>query len=156
MAKEIETFSFYRPHKRYYSDVNPETGELVDKVSLTKQEFVKECDINNIIKAFQPGTMQALLQQYAMQGRFEDLPEPIDFQAALDIQMQAERAFMDLPSKVRERFGQDPARFLDFMHDPANQAEAESLGLVMPQAPPAEPVKVEVVTKEKPPSDQKA
>lgn len=154
MAKEPELYSFYRPHKRFYSDVNPETGELVDKVSMTKQEFVKECDVNNIIKSFQPGTMHALLQQYAMQGRFEDLPEPLDFQAALEIQMEAERAFMDLPSKVRERFGQDPARFLDFMHNPDNKDEAQSLGLLMPQAPAAEPLKVEVVTKEKPPADQ--
>lgn len=156
MAKEPAIYSFYRPHKRVYADVNPDTGELVDKVSLTKQEFAKECDINNIVKAFQPHTMQALLQQYAMQGRFEDLPEPIDFQTALDIQMEAERAFMDLPAKVRDRFGQDPSQFLTFMHDPKNEAEARELGLLKPEAPAAEPLKVEVVTKEKPPSDQKA
>ena len=150
MAKEPEMYSFYRPHKRVYADVDPVTGELVDKVSMTKQEFVKECDVNNIVKAFQPGTMHMLLQQYAAQGRFEELPDPLDYQEALNIQMEAEKAFLDLPAKVRERFNQEPGQFLAFMSDPANEKEARALGLLKPQAPAPQPVEVRVVNPEAP------
>lgn len=138
-------YSFYRPHKRYYSDVDPQTGELVNKVSMTKQEFVKECDVNNIIKSFQPGTMHMLLQQYVAAGRFEDLPDQVDYQQSLNILMEADKAFQDIPAKVRDRFGNDPAQFLAFMANPENEKEARELGLLKPQEPPARPVEVRVI-----------
>ena len=144
-------YSFYRPHKRFYSDINPETGELVDKVSMTKQEFAKECDINNIIKSFQPSTMHMLLQQYVAAGRFEDLPDQVDYQESLNILMEADRAFQDIPSKVRDRFGNDPAQFLAFMANPENEKEARELGLLKPKAEPPPPMEVRVVN---PPEDQ--
>lgn len=156
MAKEVQLYSFYRPHDRYYSDIDPQTGEVVDKVSMTKQEFQQECDINNIIKAFQPHTMHALLQHYVAAGRFEDLPDSMDYQQSVNILMEAEKAFQDIPSRVRDRFGNDPARFLAFMADPANEKEARDLGLLKPQAPPTPPLEVRVVDPkpEVPPQDK--
>lgn len=139
MAKEPELRSFYVPHKRYYSDVDPVTGELVDKVSMTKQEFIKDCDINNIIKQFsQTGMLNHVRANQAM-GMYADLPDNLDFQNSMNLVRQAEDAFMTLPSKIREQFGQDPARFLAFVEDPANGDELIKLGLRERPTPSPEP-----------------
>lgn len=44
--------------------------------------------------------------------------------------VQAQDMFMSLPSKIRNRFGNDPSQFLDFVSDPLNKDEMRSLGLL--------------------------
>lgn len=148
MAKEPETFSFYRPHKRVQEDgrmVNHVTGEITYPPSMTKQEFVAECDINNINKAFAATGQINHLNARAAQGAFEDLPDEMDLQLSLDIIHQAETAFMELPAKTREKFHQQPGEFLAFMADPANEKEAREMGLLKPLPRPPEPIEVKVV-----------
>lgn len=147
--------SHYRPHKRVqYTGmvVDPKTGELVKLPSMTKQEFQKECDINNIIKHFSVSGMFSHVNVRAAQGSYQDLPDSVDFQESLDVIRAAETAFMSLPAKVRDRFGQDPAEFLAFLGDPANAEEAQKLGLLKPVEPPPEPLEVKVVN---PPQEEK-
>lgn len=138
----------YRPHKRMQERgeiLNHVTGELFQPPSLTKQEFQRECDINNIIKHFGTTGMFNHVNARAAQGAYQDLPDAVDFQESLHTIKAAEDAFMTLPAKVRDRFGQDPAEFLAFMADPANLEEIRKLGLAKPleQAPP--PLEVKVV-----------
>lgn len=137
-------FTFYRPHKRvqYTGElVDPHTGQVTRPPSLTKQEFVKECDVNNVIKSYSPRAMAALIAENAARARYEDLPDEIDFQQSMQLVRDAEAAFMTLPAKVRDRFGQDPAQFLAFISDRANIEEARALGLVkpLPPEPPSPP-----------------
>lgn len=154
-----QPMSHYRPHKRVREHgyiINPATGEAKAPPSLTKQEFQAECDINNIIKHFSVTGMFNHVNTRASQGAYEDLPDQVDFQESLNTIKAAETAFMSLPAKVRDRFGQDPAEFLAFLADPANLEEARKLGLAsaLKEAPP--PLEVKVVNQEAPPSDQKA
>lgn len=131
-------YSFYRPHKRVTEDnVDPKTGEIVP--SMTKQSFVEECDINNIIKQYSATGQIRHMSAQAAQGRYLDLPDDIDFQTSLDTVRQANEAFASLPSGVRARFGNDPAQFLDFMSDPSNQEEIIKLGLATDNRPPKPP-----------------
>lgn len=137
--------SFYRPHKRVTFDntaPDPKTGKPVRIPSMTKQEFQAECDINNVIKQFKPHHMQQMLAANLASGMYEDLPDPVDYQEALDLVRAADREFMTIPSKVRERFGHDPRAFLAFSSDPANLDELRSLGLAKPAVAPAAPVEV--------------
>lgn len=139
--------TFYRPHKRvqYTGELtNPHTGEVTTPPSMTKQEFVRECDINNVIKQYQTHGMVNHINAKAAQGAYQDLPDSVDFQESLHTIMVAEQAFMTLPAKVRDRFGQDPAEFLAFLADPENTEEARKLGILKPQEAPPEPIKVEV------------
>lgn len=130
--------SFYRPHKRVvFINAHPDTGEV--KPSMTKQSFVAECDINNIIKSFKLTGMVSHISERAAAGQYVDLPDSVDFQEALATVDQAQRAFATLPSKVRERFGHNPEAFLAFLHDPANEAEARELGLLKPISAPTAP-----------------
>lgn len=141
-------FSFYRPHDRrktaYTGElVDHKTGELFSPPSRTKQSFAAECDINNILVQFKQTGVFRHISAKAAQGSYQDLPDPIDFQESLELVLAAERSFETLPSKVRERFQNNPGEFLKFMADPANQDEAIKLGLATdsrPQdAPPPEP-----------------
>lgn len=147
---EPTTWSFYRPHDREATWVtgelvNPKTGEVYTPPSMTKQEFAQECDINNIIKAFKVTGQVTHINAQRASGTYQDLPDPLDFQESLNAVRQANEAFNSLPSKVRERFNNDPQAFLTFMANPANQDEMIKLGLATrtpqaaPPAPPAPP-----------------
>lgn len=143
--------SFYRPHKRVTFDNlsdDPVTGELVYLPSMTKQEFKFECDVNNVVKSFKPHHMQAMLAANLASGAYTDLPDAYDYQDALHLVQDAEKRFMTMPAKVRDRFGQDPSQFLAFINNPGNQAEAISLGLASSPAPAAEPMAVKIVSTE--------
>lgn len=135
---------FYRPHKR--SDtwvtgelVNPVTGELFTPPRRTKQEFAAECDINNILKQYKLTGQIRHINEKAAQGAYEDLPDPIEFQDAMNLVLQSEASFATLPAHIRDRFGNDPSQFLTFLSDPANQDEAIKLGLATDKRPPPGP-----------------
>lgn len=125
---------WYQPHSRWgdcdgtYTD--PVTGEVSTPPSMTKQSMVAECDINNIIKTYQMTGVIAHINSRADTGVFMDLPDEIDFQESLHLVERSRQAFAALPSVVRNRFANDPARFLEFLSDPANREEAGRLGLL--------------------------
>lgn len=124
--------SFYRPHDRVpYDDriINEWTGEITYPERRVKQSFKAECDINNILKQYSVTGQIAHINQKAAQGAYVDLPDPLDFQESIELIRLAESSFSTLPAKVRDRFGNDPAEFLQFMADPDNQDEAIELGL---------------------------
>jgi len=136
--KMLKKHAHYRPHPRVQEDggiVNNVTGEVTYPPSMTKQEFVKECDINNIIKQYSTTGMLNHISAKAQSGLYEDLPESNDFQESLHIIMDAEKAFMSLPSRTRERFHNEPANFLAFMENDANREEIYSLGLAVRPPP---------------------
>lgn len=140
--------SFYRPHKRVTQDnlyLDPVTGELAEMPSMAKQEFKFECDINNVVKQFKPHHMQQMLAANLASNAYTDLPDDYDYQAALELVKDAERRFLTMPSKVRDRFGQDPAQFLAFASNPDNLSEMRALGLAVPEPVPPEPISVTVV-----------
>lgn len=149
----MEKRSFYRPHLRVHPDlgtidvIDKKTGEIkkMPMPSMTKQEFKAECDINNVVRQFKPHHMQQLLAANLASGAYADLPDDYDYQAALDLVRDAERQFMTVPSKVRDRFGHDPAQFLAFLNDPANLEEARTLGLAKPAAVETPPIEVKIV-----------
>lgn len=63
-----------------------------------------------------------------MFGDFTD--SPTSLQEAYDRILDAQVKFYELPSSVRERFGNDPMQLLAFLSVPGNRPEAEKLGLV--------------------------
>jgi len=102
-------------------------GDIGDLgVSLTKQSFTKECDINNIMAKYQKtGAIEHVNKHEASYG----FATSIDFQEALEIIRTGQTMFDELPSSIRTKFDNDPAKFLDFVQDENNQAEMVELGL---------------------------
>lgn len=163
----VDLVGWYQPHPvgsemtrqdNLYPD--PKTGELVYQPSMTKQGFKDECDINIIVKRAEASGTMELLMEKARQGVYADLPDPIDYQEAIHQSRAAQEAFMTLPAAVRSRFENDPAAWLAFMGDPANQQEIIDMGLAVDKRPGPEPAptKVEIVnpvTPESPPAAPK-
>ena len=97
----------------------------------TQQQFKDEVDINTIAKNF---GLTGRLPENVRMPTFGDFSDVEDYQTALNAARRAAHSFMQMPANVRERFANDPQRFLAFCSDDANRAEAISLGLV-PAAP---------------------
>lgn len=150
-------YGFYRPHSHHgFDNCDPNTGEILP--SMTKQSEMDACDINNILKQYSPAGLQQLISENAARGQYADLPDDVDYQAALNTVLDGQTAFATLPAKTRERFHNNPAEFLEFMADPKNQDEAINLGLATDtRSAPPEPMAVKIVSGEppKPPSDDK-
>ncbi|UDN67647.1 internal scaffolding protein [robinz microvirus RP_82] len=127
-------FSFYRAHPRVSFDNLDPKGKPYP--SMTKQEFKDECDINNIIKAYSQTGMLNHVAANAADGRYEDLPDNHELQDAILLVAAAEASFMSLPAKIRDRFGNDPVRFVEFTSNPDNLSEMHTLGLLRPDYVP--------------------
>lgn len=95
--------------------------------SLTKQEFKDESDINVVMRRYQNSGIAPGASGVARYGDFSDA---VDYHTASNIVLAAEEQFSRLPSKIRDRFRNDPAAFLDFVHDSKNLDEAAELGLL--------------------------
>lgn len=96
----------------------------------TQQEFVDECDINNIMARYmKTGVIDFVNQHEPQYGDATGW----EFQEAQNVVVSAKNMFSDLPAKIRERFGNDPAKFLDFINDDENRVEAAKMGLLSPE-----------------------
>lgn len=101
--------------------------EVGEDEGLVQQHMKDECDVNVIMARYQATGELTHVNQLA--GEYADYSNVMDYQAGLDLIMAADELFMELPSKVRDRFKNDPAAFLDFATDPSNLDEMREMGL---------------------------
>lgn len=105
--------------------------------SRTKQSHQDETDINLIMaKYVKTGIMEHSVKwsgQYAF-------ATAEDFQSSMNIVQKANEMFDELPSKARTKFQHNPAEFLAFVQDPANEDQLFDLGL---SDIPPEPILIE-------------
>lgn len=99
--------------------------------SLTKQSFADECDINTIVERF---NVTGQLPTNVRMPTYADFTNTFDFHSAMTAIRTAQEAFDAMPAKVRARFHNDPAEFVDFCADKENLPEATRLGLVSAEA----------------------
>lgn len=90
-----------------------------------------ECDINNIVRDF---GVTGQLPVAVRPPTFGDFDGVDDYASALMALRAAEQSFMAMPAEVRNRFANDPQRFVEFCSDSANLAEMRTLGLAVPAA----------------------
>ncbi len=99
---------------------DPELGK-------TQQHYKDECDINTIIRKYNdtgllPMNMAGPPQYgYATSQTFTE---------ALQTVALSTQEFMKLPSEIRTEFNNNPAEFLDALHDPSRRDELVKLGLI--------------------------
>lgn len=131
----MEFRTAYSPKER----VKLQCAASASDPSRTKQSFKAECDINTIIARFlRTGILDYAEKHEAQYGDATG----VDFTQAMQTVAKAQSMFNDLPSALRNRFKNEPALFLDFIHDDKNRDEARKLGLLKPEPAPApEPVK---------------
>nr|CAI9750161.1 virion structural protein [Microvirus sp.] len=115
-------------HSRYNLPPNP--GYKNDEPSMTQQQFRDEADINNIMARYQKtGVLVDPLTQATRKPMFDDFSELGDFRDHQQAVIDAQEMFMELPSRLRARFGNDPAELLQWLSCPENKEEAIELGL---------------------------
>jgi phage internal scaffolding protein len=95
--------------------------------SRTKSEFADEANINNIVKRCMNG---AAMPTGSRTPLFGDFTEVADFSSAQTLIAEANSEFEQLPSDIREKFGNDVSQLMDFLDDENNAAEAIELGLL--------------------------
>lgn len=116
----------------------------VGLLSLTKQSFADECEINNIVARHARTGVLEHANRYA--GHYGDFCDVQDYQSSINAVKAASDMFMSLPSKLRSRFENDPGKFLDFCSNVENKDEMGTLGLLKPESVKAvEPVKKDTV-----------
>ncbi len=119
---------FVRTPFNYDGDVvSHATGlDCSDCPSRTQQHFRDECDINVLVARFaRTGVPEA--PEAPPMSTFDEV---FDYQSAMQAVIDARVSFQALPSKVRSRFQNDPAQFLNFIYDESNRDEAIGLGLI--------------------------
>lgn len=119
--------------------MEPYKVQFTTKDSRTEQSHKDECDINQILAKYIKGDLMEHRINYAQNyGDFTGA----DFQEAQNTIALANSMFEELPSSVRNRFTNDPSKFLDFVNDENNHDEMVKMGLMKPITSPVndEPV----------------
>lgn len=101
-------------------------GTVNNEESMTQQSDKDDADINVIVSRFHKTGQMPQVQRPAMYGDFTDA---LDFRACQEHLHTANQSFAELPAKIRKRFHNDPAEFIEFMNDPDNAEEMIKLGL---------------------------
>lgn len=96
-------------------------------VSLTKQSFKDECDVNLIVKNNAQTGMWAHLNK--RQPTYGDFTQALGLEAAMELVHQAQTDFDELPARVRAECCNDPVQLLHKLADPALAQGLVDLGL---------------------------
>lgn len=91
-----------------------------------KQEFKDDADLNSIMRKFQK---TGAIAHHLKYGGSYGVATPQTLHEAMTVVSQAETMFAELPSSLRERFRNEPSRFLEFVQDETNLEEMYTLGL---------------------------
>jgi phage internal scaffolding protein len=114
------------PFKTAYSEKDRVQVETVGE-SLTQQHFEKEQDVRNIIKAYdRTGLITNVARGVAQYGDYSEVNE---YREALDMIMNANASFSELPAQIRQMFDNDAGAFFEFATNPANEEKMVELGL---------------------------
>lgn len=123
------------PH--IHTQYDPPQEDTVDDFgpSLTRQEFLEESDINNIIDQYETNGILPDTKPEGLYGDFTD-SRLTNYQEAQNIVVGARELFERLPAKIRERFHNDAASLIEFVQDPENREEGVRLGIINPPPKP--------------------
>jgi hypothetical protein len=114
-----------------------ENGEKVH----VEQNHRDKVEINNIVNKH--GISRLIATRQAQDLIFDENPTN-DFQEAMNLLKKGRDVFMQLSSKERAEFNNDPAQYLDYVQNPANKEALIERGWAKAPPPPEPPVKVEV------------
>lgn len=122
-----------------YGVTGEKKGMTFELPSMTQQQFKDDADINNIIARYEvTGMLVDPLTPVSRTPQFGDFSDMPSYQEAQNVLVAAQNAFMDLPSDIREQFGNDPAKYFDFVQSlkegTADYQKAIELGMIEPKA----------------------
>ena len=95
--------------------------------SMAVQAEKDACDVNKIVERYD--RTGVLTHARELKGVYGDFTQANDFKSAMDIIMDAESAFMALPSDLRTMFDNDVSKYFEFVNNPDNLDVLHNLGL---------------------------
>lgn len=95
--------------------------------TLTEQAHKQETDINYILRNYQKTGIIRHVKKH--EGTYDDVLVQ-DFTDAMELVTNVVQRFNELPSSVRNRVDNSPAKFLHFVQNPANKEELRQFGLL--------------------------
>lgn len=110
---------------RYPTWPNPVVDCSGDEL-ITVQAEKNDVDINKIVSKLAKGQAVTVNNSEPFYG---DVSELTGLQDAIIMIQEANELFMQYPAELREKFDNDPVKFVDFMSDEKNIPEAIKLGL---------------------------
>ena len=130
---------------RYDKDGNQIRNRVVIDTSgdeiRVEQAHKDEVEINNIVKRH---GLELISQVASLQNWTYDDVTGNDFQESMNALIKAKETFSMIPSEIRKQFDNDPAKFMDFVHNPENSQALQDMGLAnKPEV--IQPVQVEVI-----------
>lgn len=103
----------------------------------TQQQFKDDCDINLIMAKY---IKTGVLDHQREHGAEYGFASSDTFRDSMEIVSKANSMFEDLPSSIRSKFENNPAKFLDFVQDPKNLKQMQEMGLANKSNPPETPL----------------
>lgn len=98
------------------------TGE-----SLTQQSHAEAADVRNIIRQYdKTGLIANVNKGIAQYGDYSEINE---YQESLNMVMEANESFAEIPSHIREQFSNNPGIFFEFATNPKNKEKMIEMGL---------------------------
>lgn len=121
--------------ERVYANVmvEDEEGEMVKDPGHTQQHHAASVDIRNILMAAKKGIPIESVAWGTPQ--FGDFSNVDSYVVARQRIASTNEDFGRLPSEIRNRFQNDPAKLVEFLSNPANLNEAVELGIITPGQP---------------------
>lgn len=122
----------------FHTAYSPRVSVVVDftdkkikgNVSMTNQSDKDAADINKIVARFdRTGNILDLVSGEMRKPVWGDFSSIGDYHSMMGAVTRAQQLFDALSSDIRNRFENDPAKLIDFLQDPANDAEAFKMGL---------------------------
>lgn len=94
--------------------------------SITKQSQKDDCDINLIMARF---VKTGVMEHQRIHGAEYGFASADSFNESMQIVAKGKTMFEELPSSIRTKFENDPAKFLDFVQDENNRDAMQEMGL---------------------------
>lgn len=113
--------------KTQFEDDYKSSDYAVKKFSKSRTDPSGATDLTTILRKHLSGQVVPTMRGTARYGDFSNIGT---YQDAMEVVLKADNAFYELPSAVRKRFDNDPAKLLDFLQDNNNLDEAVKLGLI--------------------------
>jgi len=130
--------TFLRTQYNYdHNAASNASGLVCEEPTRAQQHHKDECDINVILERF---GKTGQLPINTISGTYGDFSGVHDYHTALNAIIASESEFAALPAQLRSRFDNEPSKLIEFLDNPENKAEAETLGLINPTSSYTEPV----------------
>jgi phage internal scaffolding protein len=95
--------------------------------SNVEQHHKDACDIDKILRQYDKSGLITHVNQAT--AHYGDYTEVNEYQVSLNMVMDAQNAFMELPSAIRAQFSNDPGLFFEFASNPENASQLVEMGL---------------------------